>query len=163
MMNDKLDWTGKLGDAFVNQQKDVLSAIQVMRAKAQSAGSLKTTPQQKVIVQDNYIEVEPANPQVVYVPAYSPAVVYEPGYSAGDLFADGAVSFGLGVAMGAAWTGGCNWGGGYVNNVNVNNFYGRHWRNDNWNNNHPWRADPNRRQAARGTAAAGGSPAEDAP
>jgi len=82
MMNDKLDWTQKLGDAFLAQQKDVMDAVQGLRTKAQSQGNLQTTTEQKVIVeqpagsQTTIVKIEPANPQVVYVPTYNPTVVY---------------------------------------------------------------------------------------
>jgi len=101
MMNEKLDLTQRLGDAFLAQQKDVLDAIQRLRAKAQAQGNLKTTKEQKVIVeqpaaqttvveqpaaqttvveqpaaQTTVIKIEPTNPQVVYVPTYNPTVVY---------------------------------------------------------------------------------------
>ena len=51
MMNEKLDWTQKLGDAFLAQQKDVMDAVQRLRAKARPQGNLKTTKEQKVIVE----------------------------------------------------------------------------------------------------------------
>ena len=83
MMDEKLDWTQKLGDAVLAQQKDVMDAVQRLRAKAQAEGNLKTTEQQKVIVEEappsggtTVIVIEPANPQVVYVPTYNPTVVY---------------------------------------------------------------------------------------
>ncbi len=76
MMNDKLDWTQKLGDAFLAQQKDVMSTVQRLRAKAQASGNLKTTKEQKVVVQDQVIVIQPADPQVIYVPTYNPTVVY---------------------------------------------------------------------------------------
>ena len=80
-MNEKLDVTQKLGDAFLAQQKDVMDAIQRLRAKAQAQGNLKTTKEQTVIVeqpaaQTTVIQIEPTNPQVVYVPTYNPTVVY---------------------------------------------------------------------------------------
>jgi len=134
MMNEKLDWTQKLGDAFLAQQKDVMDTVQKLRAKAEGEGNLKSTEQQKVIVEKETqtIIIEPANPQVVYVPTYNPAVVYgpwwypayppyywyPPGYVAGAAL----FSFGVGVAIGAAWGyawGGCNWRRGDVN-VNIN-------------------------------------------
>jgi hypothetical protein len=141
MMSDKLDWIQKLGDAFLGEQKDTMDAIQRLRAKAQAAGHLKSNEQQKVVVEtaiqpaqsdvQTIIKIEPANPQVVYVPTYNPAVVYgvwpypayppyyyyPPGYAA----ATAAVSFGMGMAVGAAVWGGCNWSHGDVN-VNVNNY-----------------------------------------
>jgi hypothetical protein len=139
MMSEKLDWTQKLGDAFLADQKVVLDTIQKLRAKAQAAGNLKSTKEQTVIVEEKIIKIEPASPQVVYVPTYNPTVVYgawpypayppyyyyPPGYVASTMFA-----FGAGVAMGAAWGyawGNTNWGGG---DVNINNS-----RNTNINNN----------------------------
>jgi hypothetical protein len=131
MMSEKLDWTQKLGDAFLADQKKVLDTIQSLRAKAQASGNLTTTKEQTVIVEEKIIKIEPANPQVVYVPTYNPTVVYgawpypsyppyyyyPPGYVASSMF-----MFGAGVAMGAAWGyawGGCNWGGGDVD-IDVN-------------------------------------------
>ena len=140
MMSEKLDWTQKLGDAFLEQQKEVMDTIQKLRQKADEAGNLKTTSEQKVIVEKETktIVIEPANPQTVYVPTYNPTVVYgawwypayppyyyyPPGYVAGAAF-----SFAAGVAVGAAWGyawGGCNWHGGDVDididrNTNINN------------------------------------------
>ncbi|MFZ0611979.1 MAG: DUF3300 domain-containing protein, partial [Desulfobacterales bacterium] len=70
LMNEKLDWTQKLGDAFLAQQKDVMATVQKLRAKAEEQGNLKSSEQQKVIVEKatQTIVIEPANPQVVYVP-----------------------------------------------------------------------------------------------
>ena len=78
MMSDKLDWTQKLGDAFLAQQKDVLATVQTLRAKALEAGNLKTTKDQKVVVEQNpqVILIQQASPEVIYVPAYNPTVVY---------------------------------------------------------------------------------------
>ena len=89
MMNEKLDWTQKLGDAFLAQQNDVMDAVQRLRAKAQAEGNLEINEQQKVIVEQRRrrgtqqaptptIVIEPASPQVVYVPTYNPTVVYGP-------------------------------------------------------------------------------------
>lgn len=141
LMNEKLDWTQKLGDAFLAQQKDVMDTVQRLREKAEAQGNLKSSEQQKVIVEKETqtIIIEPANPQVVYVPTYNPTVVYgtwwypsyppyyyyPPGYAAGAAL----FSFGVGVAVGAAWGyawGGCNWRGGDVDidinrNTNINN------------------------------------------
>lgn len=143
MMSEKIDWTQKLGDAFLAQQEDVMKAVQQLRAKANAAGNLKTTKEQKVIVEKETIIIQPANPQVVYVPTYNPTVVYgvwaypsyppayyyPPGYVAGTAF----WSFAAGVAVGAAWGyawGNCNWHGGSVNyninqNININNNINR--------------------------------------
>jgi hypothetical protein len=154
-MADNIQWTTDLGNAFLAQESDVMDAIQSMRAKAQSKGNLKTTAQQKVQTQTvqtsqgggkQVIEIQQAQPDVVYVPSYNPAVVYgapvypyppiaypPPGYYA----AGAAVAFGTGVALGAAWSGGwgwnCGWGGGNVN-VNVNNKYVNNYNKNVQNN-----------------------------
>jgi hypothetical protein len=138
MMSEKLDRTQKLGDAFLADQKAVMDTIQNLRAKAQAAGNLKTTKEQKVIVQEKVIIIEPANPQVVYVPAYNPTVVYGPWwypayppyyyYPPGYVATTAAFSFVAGVAVGAAWGyawGSPNWRGGDVKinnsqNININ-------------------------------------------
>jgi hypothetical protein len=143
MMSEKLDWTQKLGDAFLAQQKDVMSTIQSLRVKAQAAGNLKTTKEQVVIIEEKIIKIEPASPQVIYVPTYNPTVVYGPWwypayppyyyYPPGYVAASSAFWFASGVAMGAAWGyawGSTNWSGGSVNinnsqNININNNINR--------------------------------------
>ena len=85
-MDKDLSWTSTLGDASLNQQADVMQAIQFMREKAKDAGNLKTTPQQTVTTQGNNVIIEPANPEIVYVPDYDPELVYGyPFHSAGIL------------------------------------------------------------------------------
>ena len=76
MMNDKLDWTQQLGDAFLGNSESVMSAVQGLRAKAQAAGNLQSNGQQRIVVEERYIVIEPARPQVVFVPYYNPVVVY---------------------------------------------------------------------------------------
>ena len=77
-MSDKLDQTRKLGDAFLGQEVEVMATVQELRVKAKDQGNLKTTGEQKVIVEDEIIRIEPVNPEVVYVPVYDPAYVYGP-------------------------------------------------------------------------------------
>lgn len=141
-MNDNLDWTQDLGDAVLAQQSEVMDAIQRMRRLAKDAGNLETTKEQKVVVQEKVILVEPAT-EVVYVPAYSPTVVYgsvwapgiwyypfygyprtywyPPGYAASNF-----ISFSIGMAVGAAIWRNWNWGhcdwrrGGVTINNNFN-------------------------------------------
>ena len=110
MMSEKLDWTQKLGDAFLAQQKDVMDTVQKLRRKAMEAGNLKTTQEQKVVVEKETIIIESPSPQVIYVPTYNPTVVYgtwpypayppayyyPPGYAAGAAM----LSFGAGMARG---------------------------------------------------------------
>jgi hypothetical protein len=113
-----LSWTSSLGQAFENQQSDVMAAVQVMRAKAQAAGTLESSSQIKIVQQSpQTIIIEPANSNVVYVPQYNPAVVYGaplvvPAYTPPVAVAAG-ISFGAGVAIGAAFGAGGFVGGGF--------------------------------------------------
>jgi len=77
-MNDHLQWTERLGDAFLAQQADVMDSVQRLRQRAAAAGSLRSTAQQSVSAEDGTLGIEPANPDVVYVPYYDPTVVYGP-------------------------------------------------------------------------------------
>ena len=107
-MDKNLSWTSSLGDAYYNQQPDVMDAVQVMRQRAQAAGNLQTTPQQTVQTQDSTIDIEPASPDVVYVPAYDPWLIYgDPlvawpdWYPYPGIWFDGPyLSFGLGFGIG---------------------------------------------------------------
>jgi hypothetical protein len=76
MMNDQLDWTQKLGDAFLTQQPDVMDTVQRLRRKAQAAGTLQTNGEQQVTIEDDAVDIEPVNPDMLYVPYYNPSVVY---------------------------------------------------------------------------------------
>ena len=77
-MDEQLDWTQRLGEAFLDQEPHVLDAIQGLRQRAERAGNLRSNEQMRVTRQDEHILIEPAQPQVVYVPYYNPAVVYGP-------------------------------------------------------------------------------------
>jgi hypothetical protein len=116
MMDDKLDWTQKLGDAFLAQQAAVMDTVQALRARAQAAGTLKSTEQQNVVAQDGAIDIDPYTPNTVYVPYYNPTVVYGawwwPGWEPfvwvpplayqspyfDDLFV-GGIAFGFGIGI----------------------------------------------------------------
>jgi hypothetical protein len=152
-MNQNLAWTSELGDAYVNQQKDVTQAIQTMRQRAQQAGNLKTTGQETVSTKGQTIVIQAAAPEVVYVPQYDPWLVYGaplaifPGwYPYPGLFLDGpgiafGLGFGVGLFAGFGWgwhSWGFDWHGGgrvvYNHNtfishsrtiVNRNNFRSR--------------------------------------
>ena len=133
-MSDQLDWTQKLGDAVLAQQADVMDAIQRLRAKAQANGKLETTKQQTVTVKQEadqqVIEIEPASPDVVYVPYYDPAVVYgewsypdyppyyyppPSGYIVGGAIATG-LAWGAAYAVGREiWDDNIDWNGGDIN------------------------------------------------
>jgi hypothetical protein len=160
MMDQSLDWTTALGNAFLAQQADVMAAAQRMRVKAQQAGKLQSNAQQQVettnVGGQPTVVIQSADPQVIYVPTYDPAAVYGaapeyypypeiayPSYPVGAA----AIGFGVGVAVGAIFNGCCgggwgygwgfNWGAHpslYVNNNffnhNGNNFVNR----GNWGN-----------------------------
>jgi hypothetical protein len=116
-MNTNLHWTSTLGDAYVNQQEDVLNAVQVMRQRAQTAGSLQSTSQQSVTTQGQTIEIEPTDPEVVYVPAYDPWLVYGaplgvyPDWVAvpGIYYAGSGLYFGVGFGVGLFAAFGWGW------------------------------------------------------
>jgi uncharacterized membrane protein YgcG len=115
-MDKNLSWTSSLGDAYANQPQDVMEAVQVMRARAQKAGNLKSNEQVKVETQGQTVIIEPADPEVVYVPAYDPWLAYGapigvwPGWYAypGLYVAGPGISFGLGFGVG--FFGGFGWG-----------------------------------------------------
>jgi Protein of unknown function (DUF3300) len=115
-MDKNLSWTSSLGDAYYNQQQDVMDAVQVMRQRAEQSGNLKTTPQQTVTTQGSTVIIEPAQPDVVYVPAYNPWIVYGPpiapwpGWYAypGIWYGGPYLSFGIGFGIG--FFGGFGWG-----------------------------------------------------
>jgi len=115
-MDKNLSWTSSLGDAYANQQQQVMDAVQAMRQQAREAGHLNSNEQEKVKTQGNTIVIQPANPEVVYVPAYDPWLVYGtpivayPGWiPVPGVFFDGpAVFFGAGFGIG--FFGGFGWG-----------------------------------------------------
>ena len=133
-MDKNLSWTSSLGDAYYNQQQDVMDAVQVMRQRAQSAGTLKTTPQQTVSTQDSSIVIEPAVPDVVYVPAYDPWLVYGdpllpwpgwypyPGIWYGGPYLSFGIGFGIGFFGGFGW-GWPHWGFDWHHRYPIYNHY----------------------------------------
>ena len=152
MMNSKIDWTQKLGNAVVDQQADIMDAIQRLRAKAQANNKLQSTEQQKVVVSQEQgrqvIAIEPTDPNTIYVPYYDPGVVYgewpypdypayywpAPGYIAAGVIATG-IAFGTGYALGR-WASGRYWGGNVNwnrNNITINRSGGGNNIATNWN------------------------------
>jgi hypothetical protein len=134
-LSQNINWTSDLGNAVLAQQDGVMHAIQRMRQKAQQNGALQSTPQQTVATTtsngQSYITIEPASPEVVYVPQYNPEAVwgasaypypsmyYPPGL--------GLITWGTGFALGAIWGGSWNnwgWNAGWgSNNLFVNNNF----------------------------------------
>jgi len=163
-MAHNLSWTSSLGQAFANQQADMMAAVQAMRAKAQAAGTLQSNSQITVTQSaPNTIVIQPANPQVVYVPQYNPAIVYGapivvpyyvppplPVAAVGLYFGNGIT---IGASFGGGWGGGFGWGwhawnvnwgccGGGGNTTIIYNhttYINNHtWNNTNYNGYHRW-------------------------
>jgi len=139
-MDQNIKWTGDLGDAFINQPKELMDAVQAMRTKAEDSGALKTTEQQVVTVTNTVVtnvvenqtvyvtnqvtQIQPAQQDVVYVPQYNPTAVYAgapaayPGYTPRPIVGT-ALTFGAGMAVGSwinndcDWDEGGCWGGNY--------------------------------------------------
>jgi len=151
MMNSKLDWTEKLGDAVLAQQPDVMDAVQRLRSRAYTTNKLQSTKEQNVTVRQEgnkqIIAIAPTNPDTIYVPYYDPAVVYgewpypdyppyyfpQPSYIASGILATG-IAFGAGYALGR-WTSGARFWGGSVNwsggAINVNRgAHVTHWQHN---------------------------------
>ncbi len=174
-LGEKTDWVKNMGDAFLAQPEDVMDSVQRLRAQAQKAGNLKSNEQVKVSTQaaeppaqptttvvqqsappQQVIVIEPAQPSVVYVPAYNPTVVYgpwpypayppyyyptPPGYWFSRTVATG-IAWGIGIGVSNALWGGMNWGRGDVNinvnrynNINVNNRIDANSNRATWNHN----------------------------
>ncbi len=162
-MGEHPDEVQKIGDAFLAQPSDVMDSVQRLRAAAQKAGNLKTTEQQKVVVEQQKIIIEPAQPQTVYVPAYNPAVVYGPwwypsyppyywpppyGYYGGAVLATG-IAWGVAIGVGNALWGGVGWGNNDVNiNVNKYNNINRNNQISGSGNRANWQHNANNRQGA---------------
>jgi hypothetical protein len=158
LMNDDLDWTEALGEAVDTDEAGVMNAIQAFRRRAEGAGNLKSNDKQVVIVEKEVIVIQPANPEVIYVPQYQPSSVvvysstpyawgyyptpypsYYYPYAPGAALATGLI---VGAAIGGAW--GMGWNNGHIeNNVNINRNTnintgnrpsqgggGQNWRND---------------------------------
>ena len=178
MMGEKPDWVQDMGDAFLADSETVMDTVQKLRNKAKDEGNLKTTEQQKVIVEEpssgeTVVIVEPADPEVVYVPSYNPTVVYGTwwwphyspwyyhpyGYGYGSGIVAG-IGFGVGIGITNALWGGIGWGRGDIdidinkhNNINANrNKIDASKKNSNWKHNSdnrrgvPYKDDKTRKQ-----------------
>ncbi len=141
-MDANPDWTQQVGDAFIEQRPEVMSAVQALRTRAQLAGNLQSNERWTVSSEDRTIVINNPAPTTVYVPSYNPTVVYgpwpytayppvylppPPGYYVGSALASG-IAFGVGIAVTNAIWGGFNWGGNDVN-ININNFNNIHVSN----------------------------------
>ncbi|MGD0207182.1 MAG: DUF3300 domain-containing protein [Verrucomicrobiota bacterium] len=135
-MDDNLNWTTDLGQAFLNQQQDVMVSIQRLRTSAYNIGNLQSTPQQQVVNDGGYIEIVPAEPQVIYVPVYQPDQVY---YQ--TCYGPPFITFGIGWPIGL-WLN-CDFDWGHHNII----VWGRdHPRPPNW-----WHEPPHQRNTGHTT------------
>jgi hypothetical protein len=160
-MDEQLDWTRRLGDAFLAQEEQVMDTVQQLRKRAQASGNLAPDERQRVVTEGDTIAIEPANPQVVYVPYYDPYVVYGPWWWSayppvvwapwpGYAVASPGFWWGVGIGISTGFFyGGFDWHHGHVKVVHSNNHYvkpayhrqhayghkpvqpGR-WQHDNW-------------------------------
>ena len=141
MMGEQPDWVQNVGDAFLADSEVVMDTVQNLRKKAKDEGNLETTEQQTVTVEEpssteTIIIIEPANPQIIYVPSYNPTVIYGTwwwphytpwyyrpyGYGFGSAVVRG-IGFGIGIGITNALWGGCRWGRGRGSvNINVNRY-----------------------------------------
>lgn len=130
-MSENLEWTEQLGAAYLSQPDAVMAAIQHDRALARANGTLVDTPQQQVIVEDGYISIVPAQPNVIYVPAYDPEIIYlaqPPDFYPGPL-----ITFGVGFGVGYWLSYDCDWAG---RRIWVDRHSREHWRE---HEHHDWR------------------------
>ncbi|QYK48949.1 MAG: DUF3300 domain-containing protein [Phycisphaeraceae bacterium] len=114
MMAEYQDWTIALGQAYLTQAQDVMATVQTLRKKARANGSLVSNSEQMVVVQQEIIYIQSADPEVVYVPSYEPTVVYvDDPYD--NVVAAGLIGFGTGIIVGAIWADlDCDWHHGCV-------------------------------------------------
>jgi hypothetical protein len=150
-LNVDLDATSDLGDAFVQQPDDVAAVIQALRAKAQTAGSLKTTSQQRVTSRaedgQTYIVIEPSEPGLFYVPTYDPVAVYASQASV----APALIGFGLGIAAGVAINNAWDWRRGWVYPPRWPGYAGYRPGAPAGGLNRPWRPNGDRYRPGQGT------------
>jgi len=159
MMSDNLSWTARLGDAFANQEAEVMDVVQELRARARAAGNLSTTAEQNVIEDDRYIRIEPISPDYIYVPAYDPYVVYGhwwlPLFPPFPIILPGLVVTGPGIVFSPRYYVGFgvfgwssfNWRERNVIIVNMDRTrrYNRHVHQYRYPDRHHWRPDRERR------------------
>lgn len=108
-MDDNLNATAQIGQAFLSQQTEVMASIQRLRATASKLGNLQSTPQQQVITDGSDIEIVPADPQLIYVPVYQPDQVYND-----DAYGPPFITFGIGGPFGSWMDNDWDWGNGQL-------------------------------------------------
>lgn len=124
-MDENLQWTKQIGEAFAEQPADVMQAVQRLRAKASAAGTLVDTPQQRILAEPQVIRIVPAQPDIIYVPHYEPEIVFvdRPVY-----YSRPFMTFGVGVAVGSWLAFDCDW---RRHSIWAGNRH-RHWSGHDW-------------------------------
>lgn len=110
MLNDRMDWTTALGQAYVYQSSDIMMSVQRLRSMAYSQGNLVPTPQQQVVVDRGYIQIVPAQPRVIFVPVYDPGVIYVRRVYRPGVGFNGFFNFGTGFVIGSWLNYDMDWG-----------------------------------------------------
>lgn len=167
-LNEDVRWTTDLGNAFLAQQADVMAAVQRLRAKAKDSGKLTDTPQQKVVTENKdgqaAIEIEPTDPQVIYVPVYNPGYFWGAGYPMypwPGLYYPGiglGWGWGPGINLGFYFGGCCGWGGWgwgfgwfgggiFVNNHFFHRYGFQEFHGSEFHANSAWQHNPEHRGA----------------
>ncbi len=137
MMDEKLEWTQRLGDAFLGQEYDLMRAVQQLRWRAYAAGNLRSSEELGVRLEGTDFSLEMPTPEVVYVPYYDADAVYSPGY--------GGIGFAVGIPVGAGFFfGRCDWAGRHVRFASYRPFYFRNVHR--WQRGGLWRHDPDHRR-----------------
>ena len=156
IMDEKIEWSTRVGDAFLAQRDDVMDSIQKLRAKAEATGNLRSTKEQKVVNDQGAIEIEPADAGVIYVPEYDPLIVYYPWwypafppfafYYPGVVF-DGFFGFAFGFPWGFGW-GWCDWDWHHhdirIDYDRIGHFH--RFAHDRFHGNGNWQHDPGHRR-----------------
>ncbi|HYP18013.1 MAG TPA: DUF3300 domain-containing protein, partial [Opitutus sp.] len=130
-MDENLAWTQQIGDAYLAKPEDVMAAVQRARARAHANGVLVSTAQQAVVVENGYIRIVPAQPEVIYVPRYDPEIIYVEHrvYRSPDPW----ITFGAGFGVGWWLRNDCDWGRRVIV---VDHRHRDHWRHHDWRHHH---------------------------
>lgn len=126
-MNENLEWTTAVGEAFLTQPDDVMRSIQGLRLAAKEAGNLKTTKEQVVVVEKEVIRIVPAEPEIIYVPQYDPGVVFVQSYNPAPL-----ITFGVGFAIGSWLSWDCDWRSRWIYRGNWCGWNNNWWNDCDW-------------------------------
>jgi hypothetical protein len=156
MMDEQIEWSTRVGDAFLAQKDDVMDSIQKLRARAEATGNLKSTKEQRVVNDQGAVAIEPAEPGMIYLPEYDPLIVYYPWWYPAfppfafyypGVFFDGFFGFPFAVAWGFGW-GWCDFDwhhhGIYIDYDRIGHFH--RFDHDRFHGRGNWEHNPGHRQ-----------------